>query len=163
MKKSYLLVIGIILLIILVVCSLFGVFEKKEDNKTNNTINENVNENNNIIDDTTNDIIDDNTEPHEDIELPKDSYMGKLFSKLDLKGEELYNSQEYLKYSKDDGIYFISLKELSEKYNYDISQYKSEDGTICDIENSGILFDTKNKTHIKKKDDKPFAPILSGC
>ena len=152
MKKLKLSIIVFLLFFIISGCSLF---EKTEINEEKNT--------NDNIENVENDETDENQLTPNNVELPNDSHMGILFSKLDLKGEELYDSKEYLKFSKNNDIYFISLKELNEKYNYDISIYKGEDGTICDIEESGILFDIEKKIRAVKKLDKPIVSILIGC
>ena len=55
-------------------------------------------------------------------------------------------------------MYFISLKQLKDNYSYDISTFKGEDGTICDVNESGIYFDISNVMHLEYNDD--FLPIL---
>ena len=139
MKKLKLSIIVFLLFFIISGCSLF---EKTEINEEKNT--------NDNIENVENDETDENQLTPNNVELPNDSHMGILFSKLDLKGEELYDSKEYLKFSKNNDIYFISI-------------YKGEDGTICDIEESGILFDIENKIRAVKKLDKPIVSILIGC
>ncbi len=149
MKKIYLFIVGILICLIISGCDLFS---KNETKKEENVINNNADET--IINDE---------DVYSDTPLPKESHMGRLFSKLDLKGEELYNSKAYLNFTKNDDIYFISLKELSEKYNYDISEFKGEDGTICDIDKSGILFDIDNKIRNKENPDSKVVSIIIGC
>lgn len=88
------------------------------------------------------------------------SHMYELFSKLTSYGREIYKNEEYIKYSKKDGAYFISLKELSKKY--DVSIFKGEDGTVCNQQNSGIYFDTDHVID-KNSGKEPIIPILISC
>ena len=73
-----------------------------------------------------------------------DDKMKELYLKLDNWGRQIYEKKEYLSFSKKNNMYFISLKELSEKYNYDISIFKDKKGTDCDLDVSGIYFDIDN-------------------
>jgi hypothetical protein len=55
-------------------------------------------------------------------------------------------------------MYFASLKQLRDDFSYDISSFKGEDGTVCDIEDSGIYFDITNVMNLEYNDD--FIPVL---
>ena len=89
-----------------------------------------------------------------------------LFQKLYDKGKELYDDKSYLNFEKKNDIYFISLYELSNKYNFDISEFVIE-GNYCHILDSGIFFDIDNK--LKKYDRKVekylnyVVPVLMDC
>lgn len=106
--------------------------------------------------------INDVTLTNEQIEL--DDYMNKLMEKLNEYGNTLVENNEYMKFEKQNDIYFISLMDLNEKYNYDISIFVGNDGTICDSEKSGIYFDKNQKIFKRDKNDKGITvPILIGC
>ena len=90
-----------------------------------------------------------------------DDNMKDLFLKLDSWGSKIYEKKEYLSFSKKNNMYFISLKELSEKYKYDISIFKDQKGTFCDIDVSGIYFDINNDRKINM--DTPVRAVLVDC
>ncbi|MGM9875232.1 MAG: hypothetical protein ACI32H_04865 [Bacilli bacterium] len=70
---------------------------------------------------------------------------------------EIYNSKTYTKVEKTNGEYFISLKNLKEKYNYDISMFLNPTThEKCDQEKTGVSFDIDNVRNLEYKD----APIL---
>jgi hypothetical protein len=61
-------------------------------------------------------------------------------------------------------MYFVSLKQLRDDFSYDISSFKGEDGTVCDIENSGIYFDIANVMNLEYTEDFiPVLPSLINC
>ena len=79
-------------------------------------------------------------------------------------GSYIYNRNEYLSFGKKNNIYFISLKELNEKYSYDISIFKDGDGTACDVEESGVYFDVDDVLGLTKGEHyEPISPALVGC
>ena len=98
-------------------------------------------------------------------EIDKDSYLSNLFEKLSSYGDEIYNSKkDYTTYSKRNGAYFISLTDLKKDFNYDISMFKDEKDNLCDVDNSGILFDDDRKLGIEYLDDEnPISVIIIGC
>lgn len=101
-------------------------------------------------------------EETEKIELDKST--NELFKELYNYGVQVFDSKEYKRFDKKNNIYFISLYELNKKYDYDISNFKGSDGTVCDIDNSGIFFDIDHKIPTNNdKDVKPVIPILIGC
>ena len=70
---------------------------------------------------------------------------------------EIYNNKTYTKVEKTNGEYFISLKNLKEKYNYDISMFLNPTThEKCDQEKTGVSFDIDNVRNLEYKD----APIL---
>lgn len=99
----------------------------------------------------------------DDIEVS--DYTAKLTENLLNKGVEIYMQNNYSTYSKRNGAYFISLEELEEDFNYDISIFKGHDGTICDTNNSGIFIDADYKIIDKEKmkNAPPVIPTLIGC
>ena len=90
-----------------------------------------------------------------------DDKMKELYLKLDSWGRNIYEKKEYLSFTKKNNMYFISLKELSEKYNYDISIFKDQNGTYCDSDISGIYFDINNDRKINM--DIPVRSLLVDC
>ena len=101
----------------------------------------------------------------EKIELDEDSYLNKLFEKLMSYGNEIYaNKKDYTTYSKRNGAYFVSLKDLKNDFNYDISMFRDDKGKLCDVDNSGILFDDDRKLGIDYLDNSnPISAIIIGC
>ena len=95
--------------------------------------------------------------------IEKDSVEGKLLSSLRNIGIEIYNGQKFTTYEKKNGAYFISLKQLSSDFGYDISEFKGKDGTVCDKELTGIYFDTEKQMGVELGDNPPVIPILIGC
>ena len=91
--------------------------------------------------------------------LDKNSYTAKLLDLLKGYGETIYATKEYENFEKKDKMYFISLKELNEKYGYDISVFKGEGGKACNAEESGIYFDIDNVNNFDLSNG--FKPILS--
>lgn len=85
--------------------------------------------------------------------LTKDEMSAKLFS----YATEIYKEKSYTKVNKTNGEYFISLKDLKEKYNYDISMFLNpETHKSCDQDKTGISFDIDNVRNLEYKSD----PIL---
>ena len=94
----------------------------------------------------------------------KKSSNSAMLELLHKKGTEIYKNKSYTKYEKRNEAYFISLKKLKSDFNYDISSFKGDDGTFCDIENSGIYFDVDNKMGVGfTGDTPPVIPMLIGC
>ena len=81
----------------------------------------------------------------EEVTIPENSHLNKLYTKLNEYGVALYKKKEYTSYNKMDDVYFISLNEMHKKYNYDISMFVGEDGTVCDVNKSGVYFDIDYK------------------
>ena len=101
-----------------------------------------------------------NTETTKPDEKPKETrYLTKMEMNEKLFGyaTEIYNAKTYTKVEKTDGEYFISLKNLKEKYNYDISMFLNPTThDKCDQEKTGVSFDIDNVRNLEYKD----APIL---
>ncbi len=94
-----------------------------------------------------------NEKPEETKYLTKMEMNEKLFG----YATEIYNAKTYTKVEKTDGEYFISLKNLKEKYNYDISMFLNPTTyDKCDQEKTGVSFDIDNVRNLEYKD----APIL---
>ena len=91
--------------------------------------------------------------------LDKNSKTARLLNVLKEYGEKIYITKEYETFRKKDKMYFISLKELNERYDYDISGFKGETGKTCNVEESGIYFDTDNVNNFDLSNG--FKPILS--
>ena len=100
-----------------------------------------------------------------DDDIDVSDYTAKLTEALLNKGVEIYMQKSYSTYSKRNGAYFISLSELEKGYNFDISIFKGQDGTVCDIDNSGIFIDVDYKIIDKEKmkNAPPVIPTLIGC
>lgn len=137
-----------IIIILLLAVSIFSTACSQNENKDTPNKNESSQEEKELI----------FTEEKSDI--VDGSHMYELFDKLASYGREIYKNEEYIKYSKKDGAYFISLKELSKKY--DVSMFKGEDGTVCDQQNSGIYFDTEHVID-ENSGKEPIIPILISC
>lgn len=146
-----------ILIILVVFCFfLIGVvvYLKINDNNSNtkndDTVNNSTNKSSDIEKETT--------------VLTKDTNAFELYSKLAGYGKEIYDSKKYEKYDKVDDAYFISLKSLKEDFDYDISMFKDEEGTLCDEEKSGIFFDVDHKSGVSFADGvDPILTTLVGC
>ena len=92
------------------------------------------------------------------------SHMEELYQKLEEYGDKIYQTEDYKSFPKSNNMPFISLKELEEKYHYDIQMFKGDDGTVCDVEHSGIFFDTDHFQKVEYEDDfYPILPSLVGC
>lgn len=101
-------------------------------------------------------------EEQKDAVIDEKSQMGQIFTKLNSYGNELYENKKYLEYyNKEDNTYFISLNELKE-LNYDVSNFKNENGDECDMELSGIEFDIEEKNDMKYN-GAPIVSVLTGC
>ena len=94
-----------IIIILLLTVSIFSTACSQNENKDTPNKNESSQEEKELI----------FTEEKSDI--VDGSHMYELFDKLASYGREIYKNEEYIKYSKKDGAYFISLKELSKKCN----------------------------------------------
>jgi tRNA A37 N6-isopentenylltransferase MiaA len=89
----------------------------------------------------------------------------ELMNTLSDWGKQLYEKKEYTSYEGQGGVYFISLKDLKEKYSYDISIFHNENGNKCDVNKTGIYFDTENV--LGRRFDSgnyiPYFPLISNC
>ena len=76
-------------------------------------------------------------------------YYTKEEAKARLKeiAEDIYQNQKYLNYPKEDGIYFISLKEIRNVLKYDTKKIDYIDGLKCDEIETGIGIDVDNLDH----------------
>ena len=140
-----------IILYIMIICScllLTGCGSNKKDNKKEKSKEEVVN----VPEDGT------ITFSEEKVDVPKGSHTEKLYSILNDYGHKIYQDKAYEGLEKKNDMYFASLKQLKEKFSYDITAFVGEDGTICDVDESGIYFDIDNKMNYKYNDD--FLPIL---
>lgn len=61
---------------------------------------------------------------------------------------EVYNNKNYVGYSKENGKYFISLKELRNTLKYDLKVVDNLDGLVCDENETGIGIDEDNLGHV---------------
>lgn len=87
-----------------------------------------------------------------------------LFNILSSWGKIIYEKGDYQNFSKKSNMYFISLNDLNKKYSYDISQFKDDKGNICDVNSSGIYFDSENTLQISRESDMlPIVPSLVKC
>ena len=94
----------------------------------------------------------------EKIEIPEGSQLEKMYSVLSEYGKTIYNNKAYENFDKKNDMYFISLQQLNTDFSYDISGFKGEDGTICDIKESGIYFDINHVMKLEYNED--FLPVL---
>ncbi len=112
----------------------------------------------NVENDKKNNIVEfDNVE----IDVAKNSQLDKMFNKLFEYGEKIYATGEYTNFEIFNDMYFISLKGINERYNYNISMFVGEDGTTCNVNMSGVYFDIDYK--IAKNKNSPVIPSLVGC
>ena len=58
--------------------------------------------------------------------------------------EDIYKNQRYLSYTKEDGKYFIPLKELKSSLGYDTKEIDNIEGLICDENETGVSIDIDN-------------------
>ncbi len=61
--------------------------------------------------------------------------------------EDIYNNRKYLSYNKENGKYFISLKELRNNLKYDTKKIDNLEGLICDENETGVAIDIDNLNH----------------
>ena len=94
----------------------------------------------------------------EKVEVAEGSQTDKMYKTLYGYGTAIYNEKKYERYEKKNDMYFVSLKQLRDDFSYDISSFKGEDGTPCDIEDSGIYFDITNVMNLEYTED--FIPVL---
>ena len=90
-------------------------------------------------------------EPKEGSEKTKQ--LTEVMKELLIWGQEIYDSGKYKSYQKDFG-YFISVKEIGEDFQYDISEFVKNN---CDIENTGITFNESDDA------SENYFVSLSGC
>ncbi len=95
---------------------------------------------------------------NEKIEIAEGSQTDKMYKILYDYGKAIYDAKSYERLNKKNDMYFASLKQLRDDFSYDISSFKGEDGTVCDIEDSGIYFDITNVMNLEYNDD--FIPVL---
>lgn len=94
------------------------------------------------------------------------SYEKELSDKLIAIGEDIYNNREYKidLYLSDNGAYFITMEQLRDSFQYDISTFVGEDGTACDYHLSGIFIDPDHKMNVEYiKYNVPVVPVFAGC
>ena len=61
-------------------------------------------------------------------------------------------------------MYFISLKELRDNFQLDISEFKGDDGTAYNIDESCIYFDVDSVMKLEYNEDfKPILPSFVQC
>ena len=84
----------------------------------------------------TNELKSENNIPNEQIKYDENSIINNnnvdeisklyssLYDELTKKGNEIYSNQEHLNFDTKNDVYFISLRQLNQKYNYDISIFK---------------------------------------
>ena len=65
-------------------------------------------------------------------------------ARLNEIAEDLYENQKYLSYTKKDGKYFISLKELRDNLKYDTKKIDYLEGLKCDENETGVAIDVDN-------------------
>lgn len=152
MKKILIL---LVMCVVLTGCSLFGK-DNNVDNQENDLDKTDIQEQENSSDFGLSD---------EKVEIDKNSYLNSLFGKLTTYANEIYNNGgNYKKYSKRNEAYFVTLNDLKNDFNYDISMFKDEEGKACDINNSGIFFDDDKKLGIEYPDESnPISVIIVGC
>ncbi len=82
-----------------------------------------------------------NPEPKEEI-----IYYTEEEAQIRLKeiADDVYQNNKYLNYTKKDGKYFISLKELRDNLKYDTKKIDYIDGLKCDENETGIGIDIDN-------------------
>ena len=140
-----------IILFIMIICScliLTGCGSNKKDNKKDNSKEEVVN----VPDEGVVSFSD------EKVDIQKGSHIEKLYNTLSNYGNKIYKDKAYEGLEKKNKMYFASLRQLKEKFSYDISSFVGEDGTVCDVDESGIYFDIDNEMKYEYNDD--FLPIL---
>lgn len=81
-----------------------------------------------------------NPEPKEEIMYTEKEAQNRLKEIAD----EVYQKNKYLNYTKKDGKYFISLKELRDNLKYDTKKIDNLDGLVCDENETGIAIDIDN-------------------
>jgi hypothetical protein len=141
----------------MIICScliLTGCGSNKKDNKKDNSKEEVVN----VPEDTVISFSD------EKVSIPEGSHLDKLYNILTNYGKKIYQDKAYEGLEKKNEMYFASLKQLKEKFSYDVSSFVGEDGTVCDVDESGIYFDIDNKMNYKYNEDfLPILPTLVKC
>ena len=146
MRKKVIYIISILVIVLIIGILIYNYVQsntKKIDNTTNNAYD---------IDIYFSD---------EKIKIDKDSQLDKMYSKLNEYGEEIYKMKEYINYNKRNDVYFISLSDMNKMYEYDISMFVGEDGTVCDTDLSGIYFDTEHKINNNQQGDMGTPLILT--
>lgn len=153
-NKKILYLFSILIIIIMIGLLVYNYINSRNDNNSNNA--SPTEDKNNIKYDTFSD---------EKVDILEDSRMALMYTKLNEYADELYKKQEYINYNKNNDIYFISLEEMKDKYNYDITMFVGEDGTVCDTKLSGIYFDIDYKIIPKdsSEDNPPVMPTLIKC
>lgn len=66
---------------------------------------------------------------------------------------EIYKNKTYESFDKVDGKYYVSIKDLKEKYNYDTSMFVNDvSKNECDQEKTGIYIDIDNVEQVEYKE-----------
>lgn len=139
MKKK--LMIGIVIILVLLMGGLitFVLLNKDDSNVVNNNNNASNEEENNIV------------------EL--DGWEEDVFNKLLEFAKEIQNNKLYTQFDiNEEGIYYVTLGDLRDKYNYDISDIKNENGELCNLDNTIISFDIDYK---KVPSDSAYPFLIS--
>ena len=77
----------------------------------------------------------------------------KISMQLYNYGIEVYENKLYESFDKVDGKYYVSIKDLKEKYNYDTSMFVNDvSKNECDQEKTGIYVDIANVENIEYKE-----------
>ena len=58
--------------------------------------------------------------------------------------DDIYENHKYVGYAKENGMYFISLKELRNTLKYDTKKVDNIDGFKCDDDETGVIIDIDN-------------------
>ena len=125
----------IMMMLIILMCLIFVGCNKKEINNKSN-----------------------DNQKEEKIEfVEKTKYIDDLEANLIEVGNTIYETGKFKEYSQKKGAYFISLKELRDNFNIDISIYKGEDNTKCDENISGLYFS------LSESNEKNIFAQLIGC
>ena len=110
-------------ILILLICLMMVIGCKNNNNSSSNT-----NSNNN--------------EPKE----PEIVYYTKEEAQIRLReiAEDIYQNKKYESYTKENGKYYISLKELRDTLKYDTNKVDYIDGLKCDENETGVSIDIDN-------------------
>ena len=66
---------------------------------------------------------------------------------------EVYENKTYESFDKVDGKYYVSIKDLKEKYNYDTSMFINDvSKNECDQDKTGIYIDIDNVEQVEYKE-----------
>ncbi len=77
----------------------------------------------------------------------------KISKQLYDYGIDIYKNKTYEKFDKVEGKYYVSIKDLKEKYSYDTSMFVNDvSKNECDQEKTGIYIDLDNVEKVEYKD-----------